>query len=235
MIPLAIEIYTDGHLDSQHEKVMSLKSKDQTIRGLATICEARQELERGHLSVSSSAFEAAGGSAIANSDTVARCIKKGFNHKNNATAQAAPGAAASQQIVAASQAKKVKQHVELDTECINFKTHYSKELEKVREQIQASFESCEAAQKIADSSHGVPQLNEYVALMKVRMNYMQIVAITAEEDDGGFARLGLRPFSLIDDYDFKFVKGVVEKFEGFSGTANAGSFNSDYIAKFSDP
>ena len=63
------------------------------------------------------------------------------------------------------------------------KTHYSKELEKLREQIQASFESCEAAQKIADSSHGVPQLNEHVALMKVRMNYMKIVAITAEEDD----------------------------------------------------
>ena len=80
---------------------MSLKSKDQAIRGPATICEARQELERGHLSLSSSAFEAVGGSAIANSDTVARCIKKGFNHKNNATAQAAPGAAASQQIVAA--------------------------------------------------------------------------------------------------------------------------------------
>ena len=51
-------------------------------------------------------------------------------------------------------------------------------------------------------------LNEYVALMKVRMNYMQMFAITAEEDDGGFARLGLHDFSLIDDYDFKFVKSV---------------------------
>ena len=72
--------------------------------------------------------------------------------------------------------------------------------------------------------------DEYVALMKVRMNYIQIVAITAEEDDGGFARLGLLPFSLIDDHDFKFVKGVVEKFEGFPGKAIAGSLNSDDIA-----
>ena len=53
MIPLAVEIYIDGHLDSQHEKVMSLKSKDQAIRGLAAIAEARQELERGHLGIRS--------------------------------------------------------------------------------------------------------------------------------------------------------------------------------------
>ena len=103
----------------------------------------------------------------------------------------------------------MKQHFELDTERINFETNSSKELEKVLEQIQAWFESCEAAQKIADSSHGVPQLNEYVAFVKARMNYMQIVAITVEEDDVGFVRLCLRSFSLIDDYDFKFVKGVV--------------------------
>ena len=90
--------------------------------------------------MSSTAFEAAGGSAIANSNAVARCIKNGFAHKHNAAAQAAPGAAASQQIVVASQAKKVKQHFEFDIEYVNFKTNSRKELEKVREQIQASRE-----------------------------------------------------------------------------------------------
>ena len=41
-------------------------------------------------------------------------------------------------------------------------------------------------------------------------------------------------FSLIDDHDFKFVKGVMEKFEGFRGKAIAGSLNSDDIAKLSE-
>ena len=80
----------------------------------------------------------------------------------------------------------------------------------------------------------MPQLNEYVVLMKARMNYTQIVAITAEEDDGGFASLGLMAFSLIEVHDFKFVKGVMEKFEGFRGKAIAGSLNSEDIAKFSE-
>ena len=40
--------------------------------------------------------------------------------------------------------------------------------------------------------------------------------------------------SLIDDHDFKFVKGVMEKFEGFRGKASAGSLNSDDTAKFSE-
>ena len=38
MIPLAVEIYIDGYLDSQHEKVMSLKSKDQVIQRSCRHC-----------------------------------------------------------------------------------------------------------------------------------------------------------------------------------------------------
>ena len=207
-LPIVVEDYIDGSIGVMHDKQMQLQSKPQKLTSEQQIAEGREELTQGHLDFDADVFGSVAGGLTGSLNSRQ---KRGFNAVTGAAAVQAPGGNAAPQ-----PATKKAKHFEVDTATVQIKTFIAAQVKKYKEGVQKTFELVAQVEDLAKVAVDVPELESYEEIMKRRASFLKIISITGTENDGGFADLGLQPFQLFEDEDYKVIveyETVLKSFE----------------------